>query len=178
MGQRRTSRVVVGVANTPAGIRALRCAVGQARRMGAELHAVRTWRLSVAWQGPDIRQLRTEIAAETAAELHAAFFSAVGGIPEDVDVHLQVLEGPVPQVLIGLADHDDDLIVVGTGCGRLRGGAGSVVRYCLRHAMCPVLGIPAPDLARAGRPRALARRLRRETEEYTNARAELGPPAR
>jgi hypothetical protein len=44
------------------------------------------------------------------------------------------------------------VLVVGAGRrGRLaRIGHGQVSRYCLAHAVCPVIAVPPADLARAG----------------------------
>jgi len=57
--------------------------------------------------------------------------------------------------LVELADRRDDLLVVGYG-GRSRLGCavhGSVARYCLAHARCPVLAVPPSELIRELRPR-------------------------
>lgn len=164
----RIGRVVVGVDGSPAGLQALRWAVAEARRRGVDLYAVRVWRLSSdAWQGTDVGRWRTEIEDAATAEVRAAFLEALGGVPADVKVMAVAVEGPVAQSLLGYAHRDDDVLVVGAGTARrFRRTVGQV---CARTPGCPVVVVPPPALARSGSPRALARQLRRETEEYMNA---------
>jgi hypothetical protein len=61
-----------------------------------------------------------------------------------------VLRGNPGKVLTGMARQDGDVLVIGAGRrGPLRRIWGSrISRYCLAHACCPVLAIPAPSLAR------------------------------
>jgi hypothetical protein len=46
------------------------------------------------------------------------------------------------------ADHHSDLLVVGAGRrGKLRHSLhAGTVRYCLAHAVCPVIAVPPPTL--------------------------------
>ena len=48
-----------------------------------------------------------------------------------------------------------------------------VARTCLRRAPCPVVVVPAPALARAGRGRAVRRQLCREAEQFVQAHADV-----
>jgi nucleotide-binding universal stress UspA family protein len=112
-------------------------------------------------------QFYDEVTEDVMAELHDAFAMAMGGFPADVPVRPLVLEGGAGQTLVSTADRDNDVIVVGAGTRRgLRLGT-RVARYCLRHADCNVLVVPAPRLARLGRPSVLARRLSRELNHST-----------
>ncbi|MBO0868140.1 MAG: universal stress protein [Micromonosporaceae bacterium] len=155
------ARVVVGVADSMAGLEALRVAVDEARRRGVKLYAVRAWRLPGNWPGAQMRQWSQEMVAEETARLNEAFAMAMGGVPAEVPVELIVAEGVPGPTLVSQAIGEDDLIVVGTPTRGRGWSVTGVAQYCRRHAGCPVLVVPPPSMARLGRPRALARRLRR-----------------
>ena len=110
--------------------------------------------------------------AETAGELREAFGTALGAIPADLRVQAWAVEGPVAQALIGYAHGHDDLLVVGASVRRWPRG-DRVARTCLRRAPCPVVVVPAPALARAGRGRAVRRQLCREAEQFVQAHADV-----
>jgi nucleotide-binding universal stress UspA family protein len=171
-------RVIVGVAATIAGLQALRRAVEEARRRGVPLHAVRAWQFPTNWDGVDAAQWRQETADEAPAELRKAFELAFGGVPTDVDVRPVIVEGPPHRVLVAQADRDTDLLVVGVHRRRHPWFPVGFGQYCRRHARCPVLLVPPPELAMTGRLGALSRRLRRETEEYVYAQNAAEPPGR
>jgi len=83
-----------------------------------------------------------------------AFDDAFGGMPGGVAVRRMVVRGPPGRTLVELADRPDDLLVVGYG-GRSRLGCavhGTVTRYCMAHARCPVLAVPPPELIKELRP--------------------------
>jgi nucleotide-binding universal stress UspA family protein len=176
MNERR-ARVVVGVADSPSGLRALRWAVEEARRRGIGLCAVRTWRFDVTWKGPDVHQWRTEVAEAAKGTLYATFAKAVGGVPADLAVEVLTAEGPVGQVLVDQAG-EDDMVVVGASTRARWWSFFSVARYCLRRANCPVVTVPAYSFGRGRRARALERELRRSADEYVAIWAERGPFAR
>jgi nucleotide-binding universal stress UspA family protein len=183
---------VVGVDTTLSGLHALRLAVAEARARGVALHAVRTWGPAP----PDhpahdlagraaiglVRQPSTGAApagsvvgrqspaAAAAAIIDEAFAATMGGEPADIPVRTVLVPDAPGPVLVEYACRDDDLLVIGTGRQgiRRRLRSGRVVRYCLRHASCPVLVVPPPPLARAGSPRALLRELRREIDQLTD----------
>ncbi|MPZ26257.1 MAG: universal stress protein [Micromonosporaceae bacterium] len=182
----RPGRVIVGVDTGLAGLQALRVAVTEARVRGAALHAVRTWSptppppgrptglpgrdLPPADPGPWHPQV---LAAGDPDELAAvaviveAFADTIGGEPADLDVHLVVLPDAGGRVLVDYACRNDDLLVVGAARRSRwrRPWGGSTVRCCVTRAVCPVLVVPPPPLARGGSPRALLRELRREIDE-------------
>jgi nucleotide-binding universal stress UspA family protein len=70
--------------------------------------------------------------------------------PED-DWSLQFAKGKTGQILVGASRHSR-LLVVGTGehvgLGRIM--LGSTSHYCLSHASCPVVAVPALDDSSAG----------------------------
>jgi nucleotide-binding universal stress UspA family protein len=141
MSARWDPRVVVGVDRSLHGLAALRVAVVEAARRGVPLHAVR---------------VQTALPSPAAfEEIDAAFAEALGGIPQTIELHRELMFPPVSAALTRLAGGDGDLLVVGdSGRGAWRGfWSGSDSRGCLRHAHCPVLAVPAPEMACAPRHR-------------------------
>jgi nucleotide-binding universal stress UspA family protein len=143
-------RVVVGIDDSPAGLAALRWAIGFARSRGARLVAVRAWALGLprhgglrhhgyhrsvvlsfhgAEPGRAARRLAKRVLREAAPD-------ALG----DVDVSIETPEGNPGPVLTQIAAGSDDVLVVGTTPGpRLKRAVhGSVSAYCTAHAHCPV----------------------------------------
>jgi nucleotide-binding universal stress UspA family protein len=132
-------RVVVGVDDSLTGLAALRVAVAEARRRGLPLHA--------------LRSRTTAIPCIDESLIKAAFLDACGAFPADVEVHCEVSNRSVYGAIAASATDPRDLIVVGnSGRGAWHAlWSGSVGRVCLRDARCPVLAVPAPELARAAR---------------------------
>ncbi len=164
----RPPRVVVGVDESLAGLRALRTAVSEARRRKAQLHAIRVWALNgsarSAYQVIDQRR------HAAIASVEAAFVAAMGGVPFDLDVVLQVVAGGNPaRILVRSADRDDDLLVVGaTGGARgLRFLRRSVPRYCVKKADCPVVVVPPTAFARQARRHWLVKDVERDLLQPT-----------
>jgi nucleotide-binding universal stress UspA family protein len=146
-----SGRVIAGVSGSVRSLGALRAGVVEARSSGAELVAVLAWAPSggefayMRAPCPMLLRLCEEAAQERVRE---AFDAAFGGIPWDVSVRMLVVRARPGQVLVDMADRPDDLLVVGCG-GRSRLGRtvhGSVTRYCIAHARCPVLAVPPPEL--------------------------------
>jgi nucleotide-binding universal stress UspA family protein len=162
MSNQASGRVVVGVHDCLAGLQALRCAVAEARRREVPLCAVRAWTIPYAGQGAGLRTWRQELVDDAALTTYGAFATALGGLPTDVEVRVLAPEGVPARALVELADRDDDLLVVGDcqrrGLRRLR--SRSVARYCVVHALCPVLVVPPPALARLS-PHDLSREAQR-----------------
>ena len=150
-----TRRIVVGVDDS-SGLNALRWAVRQARRTGAQLVAVRSWTLSLPRHGGTRHRRRrrspvvlvfagNEQREESAQIVRQAFGSAIGGIPRDVSLTVETPQGDPGAALADIAIGDGDLLVVGTEPGHAarRLVHGSVSRYCCAHARCPVVVVPA-----------------------------------
>jgi nucleotide-binding universal stress UspA family protein len=141
---------VVGIDDSPAGLAALRCALGLARSRGARLVAVRAWALGLPRHGGLRRHhSRTPvvIAFRGAEPGHAArsltkrvLREAAPDALGDVDVTIETPEGNPGPVLTRIAAGDDDVLVVGTtpGPSLKRAVHGSVSAYCTAHAHCPV----------------------------------------
>lgn len=161
-----TRRVIVGVHDCLAGLQALRCGVAEAQRRGAALYAVRAWTIPYAGQGVGLSAWRQELVDDAAVTVYSAFSTALGGLPPEVEVRVLAPEGVPARVLVELADRDSDLLVVGD-CQRgalRRICSRSVARYCTRHAICPVLVVPPPALARISR-----HDLSREAQRFIDA---------
>jgi nucleotide-binding universal stress UspA family protein len=165
-------RVIVGVADSPSGLRALRWAVEEARRRGTVLCAVRGWRFHPPWNVSDAHRWWADFAEAARATVYDSFARAVGGVPADLTVEVVVAEGTAGQVVIDQAG-EDDLVVVGTSTWS---GFFSMARYCLRHATCPVVTVPAYPLGR--RAKALAREVSRNADDYLAMWAEQSPSPR
>jgi nucleotide-binding universal stress UspA family protein len=145
-------RIIVGVTGSVGNLEALRCAAAEARRRQAALIPVHVWippggemaerRCSV----PELRQVWRDAAWR---RLWDAFDAALGGLPVDLHVEPVVRRGDPGRTLVATADRGDDLLVVGAG----RRGVlwrllhHRVCSYCLVHAVCPVLVVPASELA-------------------------------
>ena len=154
-------RVIVGVDGSAGSLRALRRGVAEARLRTARLVVVLAWS---APGGEDLARrfpcggLEKPWQAAAARRLRGAWDSAVGGIPADLVVRSLTVRGPAEQVLVRLADREDDLLIIGAG-GRVRWTMRqSVTGYCTTHASCPVLVVPRSTL-RAVSHRRLLRTL-------------------
>jgi nucleotide-binding universal stress UspA family protein len=152
----RVRRVFAGVSGSPGSLQALRYAAGLARLHDSPLIPVLAWTPPggdlADRSGPSIylRQVWKDAAWE---RLWNALDLAFGGAPAGVHVEPLVVRGEAGNVLVSVADEDDDLLVVGAGRRGLLGrmAACRVSRYCLAHSTCPVVAVPPPPLARLGR---------------------------
>ena len=144
-------RVVVGVDGSAGSLEALRYALGQARRLDATLIPVYAWQLPggevAARRAPSASYARMvrELAEQ---QLIRAFEEGLGGLPADVVAEPWLVRGAAGPALVEAADRHHDLLVVGAGRrGRLRHPVhAGTVRYCLAHAVCPVVAVPPPTL--------------------------------
>lgn len=163
MAQKSPSRVVVGIDESLSGLRALRWAVMQARERGAVLHAVRVWNFDPAWQGSAAMWV-PEIEREATKMITRAFSETLGGLPDDITVVQATPRGAPGRALVDYAHKDDDVLVLGSGQrGWLRRlFRPSVLRYCVAHAVCPVLAVPADAFARMVTREGVARSIRRD----------------
>jgi nucleotide-binding universal stress UspA family protein len=93
----------------------------------------------------------------------------MGGVPDDIEVHAGVVEGAAAPALVAQVSCGEDVIIVGASRRRRFGPLNSVGRHCVRLAGCPVVVVPAPELARQGGRRALARAVQREAQRYVEA---------
>jgi nucleotide-binding universal stress UspA family protein len=170
--QTMNGRVVVGFAPTLTGYEALRYAVTQARGRAAALVVVHAVRLDPheSWA-----ENRLPLTVAVTKQVTTAFQEALGGVPADLTVLVLVEAGPLDLVLQAAADRPDDLLVMGA-CTRRRLGAlthGATLRRTLRSAVCPVVVVPPPAMARLGSAARLGRDAVAELEHYLQQPVEL-----
>jgi nucleotide-binding universal stress UspA family protein len=142
------NQIVVGVDDSPSGRAGLQWAAEQAKMRGAVLRAVHALGRQYGFAAADIpltvepTELIPEDAQGTRRNAITTMFEAVS---PDRDWVLEFVSGYAGEVLVRLS-RDAQLLVVGTrehvGLDRLL--VGSVSHYCLSHAACPVVAVPAP----------------------------------
>lgn len=161
MSGERERRVIVGIQDSVAGLQALRRGVEEARRRGATLYLVGVVS-GGAGRYSDATVWSAELGVWAAQYAQQALVKALGGIPRDVYMRTVALEGVTGPALVGFADREEDLLVVGDAQrpGVRRLWSGRVARQCVRRAICPVLVVPPPALSRLA-PRVLTRELQR-----------------
>ena len=144
-------RVIVGASGSPGSLRALRYAEDLARHGNATLTPVLAWvppggEAAARQPCPALVRIWQEAAWE---RLWSALEGAWGRIPEDLSVEPLVRRGQPGPVLVAVACHPGDLLIVGAGRRGTTGRPwrGRVGRYCLSHALCPVLAVPPAILA-------------------------------
>jgi nucleotide-binding universal stress UspA family protein len=145
-------RVIVGVSGSPGSLQALRHAADLARDHLAPLVPLLAWvppggdLADRSHPSPYLRNLWRDAAWQ---RLWNAMDLAFGGVPEDLAIQSDVERGDPGHVLVGIACHPDDLLVIGAGRRGPLAHALScrVSRYCLAHAQCPVIAVPPPALA-------------------------------
>ncbi|WP_084714446.1 universal stress protein [Streptacidiphilus rugosus] len=164
MWERHIGRVVVGVDDSLAGLRALREAVEMARLRGMEVCAVRTyppppepgsggWNTGTDGMDPQFfatQDPRSALERNALAAARHAFDQAMGGVPRDVVVSIETESVPLHQALVAVACRDEDVLVV-AGPRRRHSWwppRRSVALRCVTRAGCPVLIVPAPRGAR------------------------------
>jgi nucleotide-binding universal stress UspA family protein len=102
----------------------------------------------IADRGCPCRYLHEEWERAARERLRDALAAAFGGEPADVTTEPVVVRGEPGRVLVHAASRAGDLLVIGTGrhgwLGRMAGG--NVSRYCLAHAVGPVLAVPPSAL--------------------------------
>ena len=144
--------IVVGLDDSDASRAALKWAADQARLSGSTLRAVYVsdWPTGVRADGRPL--LVEDLVLVQDGELERAERAPITEIyreiaPED-DWSLEFARGKSGKVLVDLSRHSR-LLVVGTGehvgLGRIM--LGSTSHYCLGHASCPVVAVPALDVS-------------------------------
>jgi nucleotide-binding universal stress UspA family protein len=142
------SQIVIGLNDSPSSKAGLQWAAEQAKSTGAVLRAVHALGRPYGFAAPDI-PLTVEPTELTPEETPDTRRTAITSMFEAVSPHrdwvLEFVSGYAGEVLVRRSK-DAQLLVVGTrehvGLGRLL--AGSVSHYCLSHAACPVVAVPAP----------------------------------
>jgi nucleotide-binding universal stress UspA family protein len=149
-------RIIAGVSGSARGLPALRYAADLAHAHGGALVPVHAWAPSAlelaGHHYPAVLLSEWEDAAWQ--RLWAALDTAFGGCQPGLRVHPTIALGNPGRILVHAASRADDVLVVGAGRRgpARRRGHGTVSRYCLAHASCPVIAVPPPALPR-GRTR-------------------------
>lgn len=141
------SRVIAGVSGTPGCLPALRYAAEVARAHDVSLIPVLAWHPAAERsRSPYTPAVWMDWADVASAQLVAVLQAAFGGWPAGVLTEPMAVRGEPGRMLVSVANRTDDLLVIGAG-RQFIPGHGKVSRYCLAHAACPVLAVPAavPD---------------------------------
>lgn len=148
----RVQRIIVGVSGSPHGLPALRYAADLAHAHGGVLLPVHAWTPSAlelaGHHYPPA--LLTEWEEAAWQRLSAALDTAFGGAQPGLRLHPAIAHGNPGRILVHAAARPGDLLVVGAGrrSPARRPRPGTVSRYCLAHASCPVIAVPPPALPR------------------------------
>jgi nucleotide-binding universal stress UspA family protein len=163
------ARVIVGVGDLADGVRPLEWALAEARRRGAQLHAVRAWR-DTAQPGPWTGDLRQHLEQDAERVLVDALHVATGWVAPDFSTRLVAVQGDTADVLLRYADRADDVLVLGAGRhGPWWPFGRKTVQRCVHKAGCLVVVVPAPTLARLMPVRKLVRELHRDLRTLERA---------
>ena len=145
-------KVVVGVSGSAGNLQALRHAAELASHHDATLVPVLAW-VPPGGELADRRcpcaHLRDEWIQAGWERLWHAIALGIGGPPVGLGFMPQVVRGEPGRVLTQTAASPGDVLVIGAGRrGSVRRCfACKVSRYCLRHAVCPVICVPPSALA-------------------------------
>jgi nucleotide-binding universal stress UspA family protein len=138
--------VVVGVDGTPEADAALAVALDEAIRTGDAVLVITAWHPqvpAVTYPVLPATPMDRETPRRRAESIQQQALERVG-VPASVPVSTQVPEGVPGSVLVRAARTARLLVVGSRGFGPVRAALfGSVSRYCVRHATCPVLVVPA-----------------------------------
>lgn len=158
------STIVVGLDESSSSRAALDWASRYARLTGSVLRAIHVLDWPDGLDEADVVSARPAHRILTHDEIEGIYRERITRIFDELhprpDWLMQFAQGEVGPVLVHQAARAS-LLVVGTrehvGLGRLL--AGSVSHFCLSHALCPIVAVPAPS--------PLARSSDRETAAST-----------
>jgi nucleotide-binding universal stress UspA family protein len=151
-------KIVVGVDGSESSLDAVRWALEEARKRGAEVHVVTAWHTDPPpMQGQPMMvgmpyRAREAALADQQAQQEKVM-EAVQGATEGVTVHRHMIGQWPPRVLVRISA-DADLLVLGRqGHSWLAEKLlGSVSAYCVRHATCPVVITPVRQTQKVNEP--------------------------
>ncbi len=140
----RIAPIVVGVDDTSAARGALRFALREAGRRGSAVDVVTAWTWHNLGDAPEPPGAREWARAQAQEIQDAAVADVLGDLELLPVLSRQVVEGNAAEVLLRLSRAADYLVVGSGHKGQMRRILlGSVSEYCVRHASCPVLVVPA-----------------------------------
>ncbi|MFD8953993.1 universal stress protein [Streptomyces xanthophaeus] len=149
---RPTARIVVGVDGSESSRKALRWALAQARRQNATVEAVTGWTFPATSSWIPVPASDLEAAARQAL---AESVEREGHTAPEVPLDTHIVQGHPARVLVDTANGADLLVVGCRGLGAFTGALlGSVSRYCVEHATCPVLVVRDDEGPDAGQQAA------------------------
>ena len=142
--------IVVGLDESPSSRAALEWAARHAKLTGSVLRAVHVLDWPYGLDDADVASPGSAGRLLTHDQIEALYRGRITRVFDDVDPRpdwlIQFARGEVGPVLVHQAEQAA-LLVVGTrehvGLERLL--VGSVSHYCLSHAACPVVAVPAPS---------------------------------
>lgn len=145
-------RVIAGLSGSAGSLQALRYATEMARHHDAALMPVLAWVPpggEVADRRFPCRELREAWTEAGWERLWRAVGLAIGGPPTGLQFLPRVVRGEPGQVLTLIATEPGDVLVIGAGRRGFarRALACRVSKYCVGHAVCPVISVPPSSLA-------------------------------
>ncbi len=142
MAENRQPRIVVGVDGSEPSLAALRWALAQAELIGAIVQVVSAWDYPVAAAWTPISDVG-DLERDCRETLCRAVVATIG--TSMVPVQRLVVRGH-PAAMLLKAARGADLLVVGCRghSGFVGSLLGSVSRYCVQHASCPVMVVRTP----------------------------------
>ena len=137
--------IVVGLDDSPSSEAVLQWAAEKAKSTGAVLRVVHALGRPHGFAAADIAPTSSRESLRSPGHPPKRDPHDVRGVSPHRDWVLELVSGYAGEVLVRRSK-DAKLVVVGTrehvGLDRLL--AGSVSHYCLSHAACPVVAVPAP----------------------------------
>jgi nucleotide-binding universal stress UspA family protein len=165
-------RIIAGVSGSRRSLPALRRAADLADAHDATLLPVHVWAPPAmelaSLQFPSERLYR-EWEDEAWQRLWGTLDTAFGGLPPGLRIQPVIAQGSPGWILVRAASRADDVLVIGAGrrAGASRLWHGTVSRYCLAHASCPVVAVPPSELETALRYGLASRVLRHKNTELS-----------
>ncbi|MER7078480.1 Nucleotide-binding universal stress protein, UspA family [Saccharopolyspora kobensis] len=140
--------LVVGVDGSDASARALRWALGEARRRGAPVHALAVWESRAVMAGPAPLLMNPDLAPHHVREQRWQELTRLVrdcmGSASSPEVHAELVEGDAAETLAERSVGAAMLVMGDHGRGRLADAVlGSTALRCIHRARCPVVVVPA-----------------------------------
>ena len=141
--QQSAGRIVVGVDGSPASLRALHWAAGEAARRRTGLDVVHAWKWPHSILLTDVFKEPSAVKAQERELLHRAVESLAPHEHVPCDVRSILVQDEATTALVRAATTAELLVVGSRGRGGFSGLLlGSVSQHCTHHAACPVAVIP------------------------------------
>jgi nucleotide-binding universal stress UspA family protein len=139
------NELVVGLDGSPSGEAALQWAAAEAVRTRVVLRAVHVLSWQLRAEPTDLNVAFRYLSHEEVDEIYRASITGVfDAVDPRPDWILQFARGDTGAVLVHQSEHAIALVIGTPGHGWLgRLIAESVAHYCLSHASCPVVAVPA-----------------------------------